>query len=93
MSAENHKKIKILVVFGTRPEAIKLAPVCRKLKEASMFELYICNTGQQREMAEKTLTRKATQTFSMRQTRLCGTMALARIKQVIFIIVIRKMWT
>lgn len=55
MSAENHKKIKILVVFGTRPEAIKLAPVCRKLKEASMFELYICNTGQQREMAEKTL--------------------------------------
>lgn len=46
---------KILVVFGTRPEAIKLAPVCIALRKNMQFETYICNTGQQRNLAEKTL--------------------------------------
>lgn len=46
---------KILIVFGTRPEAIKLAPVCIALRQNAFAEIYICNTGQQREMAEKTL--------------------------------------
>ena len=56
MNKGNSKRIKILVIFGTRPEAIKLAPVCQKLRSfSSIFDLKICNTGQQREMAEKTL--------------------------------------
>ncbi len=48
-------KKTLLVVFGTRPEAIKLAPVCQFVRENPNFELLICNTGQQRDMAEKTL--------------------------------------
>ncbi len=36
----------ILVVFGTRPEAIKLAPVVRRLKESALFEPIVCFTGQ-----------------------------------------------
>ena len=48
-------KKKILVIFGTRPEAIKLAPVCLAVRKNPDLELLICNTGQQRDMAEKTL--------------------------------------
>lgn len=42
---------KILVVYGTRPEAIKLAPVVRELAQQSdHFEVVVCSTGQHREM-------------------------------------------
>jgi len=41
---------KILVVFGTRPEAIKLAPVIKALKAEKTFETIVCSTGQHREM-------------------------------------------
>lgn len=42
---------KILVVFGTRPEAIKLAPVIRELrKRRELFECKVCVTAQHREM-------------------------------------------
>jgi len=47
---------KILVVLGTRPEAIKLAPVIIKLKENdSKFKPVVCSTGQHREMLEQVL--------------------------------------
>lgn len=47
---------KILVVLGTRPEAIKLAPVIMKLKENnSKFKPVVCSTGQHREMLEQVL--------------------------------------
>jgi UDP-N-acetylglucosamine 2-epimerase (non-hydrolysing) len=46
---------KILVVFGTRPEAIKLAPVIRVLKENKNFETIVCSTGQHREMLQQVL--------------------------------------
>jgi len=47
---------KILVVFGTRPEAIKLAPVILKLKtHRSEFESKICVTAQHREMLDQVL--------------------------------------
>ena len=46
------KKV-ILVVFGTRPEAIKMAPVIKELKES--FEVFICVTGQHREMLDQVL--------------------------------------
>jgi len=49
-------KIKVLVVFGTRPEAIKMAPVVKALeKEAVFFETRILVTGQHREMLDQVL--------------------------------------
>ncbi len=42
--------MKLLFVFGTRPEAIKLAPVVRELAARPDFDCRICATGQHREM-------------------------------------------
>jgi UDP-N-acetylglucosamine 2-epimerase (non-hydrolysing) len=42
--------MKLLFVFGTRPEAIKLAPVIRELAARPEFECRICGTGQHREI-------------------------------------------
>jgi UDP-N-acetylglucosamine 2-epimerase (non-hydrolysing) len=48
--------IKVLTVFGTRPEAIKLAPVIRELeRRPDVFESRICVTGQHREMLDQML--------------------------------------
>lgn len=41
---------KILVVFGTRPEAIKMAPVIKELKAHKQFECNICITSQHKEL-------------------------------------------
>lgn len=46
---------RILVVFGTRPEAIKLAPLILQAKKDSRFELFVCSTGQHREMLKPLL--------------------------------------
>ena len=40
----------ILLVFGTRPEAIKMCPVIRELKSRKRFNAVVCVTGQHREM-------------------------------------------
>lgn len=48
-------KIKTLVVFGTRPEAIKMAPVVNALKNDSRFESKLCVTAQHREMLDQVL--------------------------------------
>lgn len=48
--------IKILVVFGTRPEAIKMCPLILELKKHSDFDNYICVTGQHKEMLDSVLT-------------------------------------
>ena len=45
--------MNLLVVFGTRPEAIKLAPLILKLRE--QFQVKVCVTGQHREMLEQVL--------------------------------------
>jgi UDP-N-acetylglucosamine 2-epimerase (non-hydrolysing) len=42
--------LRILVVYGTRPEAIKLAPVVRALARPGVFAVTVCTTGQHREM-------------------------------------------
>lgn len=48
--------IKVLVVFGTRPEAIKMAPLCHALQaDNRAFETTICVTGQHREMLDQVL--------------------------------------
>jgi len=47
--------MKILVVFGTRPEAIKMAPVVKRLQATQGFETHVCVTGQHREMLDQVL--------------------------------------
>ena len=47
--------MKILVVFGTRPEAIKMAPVIQRLKADGRCETRVCVTGQHREMLDQVL--------------------------------------
>jgi UDP-N-acetylglucosamine 2-epimerase (non-hydrolysing) len=49
------KKIKILAVFGTRPEAIKMAPLILKMREYSAFDVKICVTAQHREMLDQVM--------------------------------------
>ncbi|WP_127128444.1 non-hydrolyzing UDP-N-acetylglucosamine 2-epimerase [Pseudoflavitalea rhizosphaerae] len=46
---------KISFIFGTRPEAIKLAPLIRVLKEDKAFDVEVCTTGQHREMLQQVL--------------------------------------
>ncbi len=46
---------KIAVVFGTRPEAIKLAPVILALRKSRRFSCNVCVTGQHREMLQQVL--------------------------------------
>ena len=41
---------KVLVVFGTRPEAIKMCPLILQLKKSKQLECVVCLTGQHREM-------------------------------------------
>jgi len=49
-------KHKILLIFGTRPEAIKLCPVIRGLREHSnQFQVKVCVTAQHREMLDQVL--------------------------------------
>jgi UDP-N-acetylglucosamine 2-epimerase (non-hydrolysing) len=45
----------IAVILGTRPEAIKLAPVILKLREKSYCNVFVCNTEQQKELSNQTL--------------------------------------
>lgn len=48
-------KMKILVCFGTRPEAIKMATLIHKLKESTSFEVRVCVTAQHRQMLDQVL--------------------------------------
>jgi len=51
-----NKRQKILIVFGTRPEAIKMAPLIHRLKELpNEFEVTVCITAQHREMLDQAL--------------------------------------
>ena len=47
--------MKISVIFGTRPEAIKLAPVIHELKKHSDIKTMVCITAQHREMLDQVL--------------------------------------
>lgn len=47
---------KIILVFGTRPEAIKMAPLVKEFqKHPDQFETIVCVTGQHREMLDQVL--------------------------------------
>lgn len=49
-------KKKIMVVFGTRPEAIKMCPLVKELKTREKLDTVVCVTGQHREMLDQVLT-------------------------------------
>lgn len=44
---------KVMAVFGTRPEAIKMCPVIRELKERKNFQTVVCVTGQHQQMLDQ----------------------------------------
>ncbi|TBU86556.1 non-hydrolyzing UDP-N-acetylglucosamine 2-epimerase [Phytopseudomonas dryadis] len=46
---------RVMMVFGTRPEAIKMAPLAHALRQAGDIDLHICVTGQHREMLHQVL--------------------------------------
>jgi UDP-N-acetylglucosamine 2-epimerase (non-hydrolysing) len=46
---------KVLFVFGTRPEAIKMAPLIKAFKEEKIFEIRVCVTAQHRQMLDQVL--------------------------------------
>ena len=45
----------VLLVFGTRPEAIKMCPVVNELKRRPGIKTVVCVTGQHKEMLEQVL--------------------------------------
>lgn len=47
---------KVMVVFGTRPEAIKMCPLVKELKTRENLNTVVCVTGQHREMLDQVLT-------------------------------------
>ena len=47
--------MKILLVFGTRPEAIKMCPVVNELKGRKNFQVVVCVTGQHEEMLKQVM--------------------------------------
>lgn len=47
---------KVMVVFGTRPEAIKMCPLVKELKTRKKLNTVVCVTGQHREMLDQVLT-------------------------------------
>jgi UDP-N-acetylglucosamine 2-epimerase (non-hydrolysing) len=56
MVKSSMRKFKIMLVFGTRPEAIKMAPVIMALRaHAAEFDTVVCTTAQHREMQDQAL--------------------------------------
>jgi UDP-N-acetylglucosamine 2-epimerase (non-hydrolysing) len=61
LATENHRSdngnqtLKILSVFGTRPEAVKMAPIVRLLRETPGIESIVCVTAQHRQMLDQVL--------------------------------------
>ncbi len=47
--------IKVMTIFGTRPEAIKMAPVVNELKRRKETECIVCVTAQHRQMLDQVL--------------------------------------
>ena len=47
--------IKVMTVFGTRPEAIKMAPLVKELQKRNEIECIVCVTAQHRQMLDQVL--------------------------------------
>lgn len=48
-------KIKVMTIFGTRPEAIKMAPLVKELEKRSEIQSIVCVTAQHRQMLDQVL--------------------------------------
>ena len=49
------KKVKVMTIFGTRPETIKMAPLVKELKSRKEVECIVCVTAQHRQMLDQVL--------------------------------------
>lgn len=49
------RKIKVMTIFGTRPEAIKMAPLVKELKSRKEIKCIVCVTAQHRQMLDQVL--------------------------------------
>ena len=47
--------LRVLSIFGTRPEAVKMAPVIRRLTSTPEIESVVCITAQHRQMLDQVL--------------------------------------
>ena len=47
--------MKVMLCFGTRPEAIKMCPLVNELKKYEQFQVVVCVTGQHRQMLDQVL--------------------------------------
>ena len=52
---QNNPPRRVLVVFGTRPEAIKMAPVVKELQRRPEIQPIVCVTAQHRAMLDQVL--------------------------------------
>lgn len=66
-------KYSVMMVFGTRPEAIKMAPLAQALRQVQNIDLHICVTGQHREMLHQVL-----QTFELEVEQDLAVMSLGQ---------------
>ena len=48
-----HRKLRVMSVFGTRPEAIKMCPLVKELQKCPEVESIVCLTGQHRQMLDQ----------------------------------------
>lgn len=48
-------RIKVMTIFGTRPEAIKMAPLVKKLQSRKEIQCIVCVTAQHRQMLDQVL--------------------------------------
>lgn len=49
------KKLKVITIFGTRPEAVKMAPLVKELQKRPEIDIKVCVTAQHREMLDQVL--------------------------------------
>ena len=55
MNTMNAKKFKVMPIFGTRPDAIKMCPLVNELKSRENIKTVVCVTGQHRQMLDMVL--------------------------------------
>ena len=55
MNNSKNQSIKVMTIFGTRPEAIKMAPLVKELDKREEIESVVCVTAQHREMLDQVL--------------------------------------
>ena len=51
----NCKMMKVMTIFGTRPEAIKMCPLIKTLKRTKDVRCIVCLTGQHKEMLDSVM--------------------------------------